>query len=859
MGNMAIPFLLNLLSKPEKSLLKPSDSVIFNKVYTTETPFYGYCTDSSNTCSANPSLTPARGNYLNSLTGDIAFTSVKDFQGSVYAIRVYQFKKNANGKWQNKGFSTLTHSMVTYSAYIPFDRISIGTIFPSFNLPPRLDLCEGDSIVSSVKTQNAYNAIKYLGNLDGNFPNTSLQTDYSTGNSTPTFKFKVVAKNGDYSSVPGVVTLRVHADSNWTYGEAARSAPVYVHKPLSPEIIVTANGCNNLKAIIKTVNTDVGVKPTWSVHRGSLSSPAIYTSTDNMLNFTGLQQDKYYVKCFVVPFQSTCKCTGKWAIDSLDMKKLWPNLDFTLNRNTVCLKDSTKVYFAKDVKGFKGSTLHYQWDADSMIALKDTFVRNFKGPVQMNLRIYDDSGCDYSKTFSLPVDPVHALDVTPQVLQCGRDTLTLAAYSKSTHSYWYGKYSVKDAANTVVETRLDSIFKYYFSQPQNTVQSEFYSDQGCYQSYQTTVTIDTTTIRTSNANLVLCKQMKQFDLLNLQATPKGGNWSNNISGNNNIVRLDTFTAYPYRLPIQYEYQNTATQCHFAKEDTLLIWDTVRLMLKSVPALCFELKYWDAAKQYGLTTSSKGRWVAQKSPLKMDSMGMVEPRASRSKIHALYFVQTDNQGCIEWYKGEVEIAEPKLQLKAQSDLVIGYAPLKVNFTGSNTLLNSTQYFWDFGVKATTKDTATGGVAKYTYSDTGRYLVKFMGKVQGCWDTITLPIIQVGSLGTQALKVESGLKIYPNPTKAGGEATLVYWKNASVLAGGAAGAAGSLGNAGTAGGSNPQRSSENGEIQIINAIGQRVAVYPTTSAGNGEIQIALPQSGVYFITANWLLNAAIWVVE
>jgi len=70
--------------------------------------------------------------------------------------------------------------------------------------------------------------LSFTASVDGNFPDASVTTDYSTGNSTPTFKIKVVARSGDYSPTPGIVTLRVHADSNWTRGEAARSVPVYV-------------------------------------------------------------------------------------------------------------------------------------------------------------------------------------------------------------------------------------------------------------------------------------------------------------------------------------------------------------------------------------------------------------------------------------------------------------------------------------------------------------------------------------------------------------------------------------------------------------------------------------------------------
>lgn len=220
------------------------------------------------------------------------------------------------------GYTTLSQNMTTNHVFgLNLSNPYInGTIFPTFSLPTNMDLCEGDSQTISIKTQVTKAIHKYTASLDGNFPNASVSTDYSSGNSTPTFRIKMVAKTGDYSSVPGVVTLRVHADSNWVFGEAARSVPVYVHKPIIPVIAIAANGCNNLKGILKSVNTDVPVKVTWTIHEKSPSAPAIYTTTATELLYTGLLPLKYYVKCFVMPVAATCKCTGKTVIDSLDMK-----------------------------------------------------------------------------------------------------------------------------------------------------------------------------------------------------------------------------------------------------------------------------------------------------------------------------------------------------------------------------------------------------------------------------------------------------------------------------------------------------------------------------------------------------------
>lgn len=105
------------------------------------------------------------------------------------------------------------------------------TLFPTFVMPASIDLCEGDESTTNIKTQVTQLLNKYTASVDGNFPDASVTTDFSTGNSTPTFKIKVVARSGDYSPTPGIVTLRVHADST---GPAAKPHAPYRCTCISP-------------------------------------------------------------------------------------------------------------------------------------------------------------------------------------------------------------------------------------------------------------------------------------------------------------------------------------------------------------------------------------------------------------------------------------------------------------------------------------------------------------------------------------------------------------------------------------------------------------------------------------------------
>ncbi len=813
--------------EPQASL-KNVNSIKYNTGISATVPFYTYCVDTSNNCSTKPNANPPQGFYFNSLTSDMVFNIFKyRYQGSQFAIRGHHYRKSSNGNWMYVGYTTLAQNMATNPSRDVLPTIN-GTIFPTFSLPATVDLCEGDSQIVSIKTQVTKALNKYTASLDGNFPRASVSTDYSSGNSTPTFRIKMVAKPGDYSSAPGIVTLRVHADSNWVSGEAARSVPVYVHKPIVPVISVKANGCNNLKGILKSVNTDVPVKVTWTIHEKSPSAPAIYTTTATELLYTGLLPLKYYVKCFVMPVAATCKCTGKTVIDSLDMKKLWPGLDFGLNRNTVCLKDSSKVYFASNVKNFK-SKVYYSWEVNgqAMFGLKDTLSMNFTGATSLKLTLRDDSGCMSSKTFVLPVDTIYSLQQASSLSNCGPDTLTLAATSTFSSNYWMGQYSVIDVNGSTIYTVRDSIFKYYYKEARYYVLSEFTSNNGCYTSFNTDIQIDTTQLRFKAMPKQLCKGLKTLLLSDIGATPTGGLWSHS-QGNGNSITLDKFSKYPSSFWLTYIYENASTKCLYIRSDSFGVTDTVKTNLGSVNGICKETKLWDAPSAFKST--GPGIWYNNGSGLAIDSTGKISPRKSSAGTYTVNKYFKNASGCDYQSEGQITIAPAVLNLSGMMSQTVGKPSLKVNFQGQNGIAGTTKYKWIFGdTKQSPKDTAWGALVSYTYNDTGRYNPRMIGVVGGCRDTITLNTITVGLLGVKSLGENLTIQLYPNPTGMGSEVVLSI-----------------------------QGNSQSRNIVVYNALGSKVSSH-RIEKGENQIALKASTSGIYFIEIEGAGNQIKWVVE
>lgn len=824
--------------QPESSLRDSTIKVIYNPGFSSSVPFSIFCLDSSNSCPPKPTAAKPQGLYLNSQTGDIVFVNTR-YQLVTYVIRVHQFRKDSLGNWRYFGYVSLYQDAETVGGFTRPVSDADGIRFPVFTMPQKLDICEGDSSISIIKSTNISTPYKYVGSTDGNYPS-SVLVDYSTGNSSPTFKLKVVAKTGDYSPTPGVVTLRVNGDSTRKTGEAARSTLVYIHKPLQPKMNLETNGCNNMLSTVKDTNSDIEIKCNWYVYKGTLKSMYIYSSASDTLRFNGMQADKYYVRCVVSSKKSSCTCSSKTLIDSIDMKQHWPGLDFDLNRKTVCLNDSSKFYIATGIKKFKGK-VKYVWDADSMLSLKDTFFRSFSGPSSLRLTLKDDSGCMYTKQFELPLDGVYGLKQESQLFSCRKDTLTLGAFQAKENRYYLGKYVVYDALNNVEFAQIDSLFSYYYQQAKYRVESEFISDQGCETGFTTTISIDTTELDLKNKPAVLCKGMQRYDVDQILGLPKGGTMNHDQGGGSGL-KLDTFGKYPHRVILNYAYENPQTQCKFNKEDTIWVVDTVETMASAVPAICKEQKQLNMNQLFGVK-NTKGKWVGSTKDLDMDSSGRLSPRNSKSQSYRVWYFVKDGMGCDTRMLANLEIKTAVLDVVTTASPMQGNSPQKVDFTASNRLGNAAVYKWKFGDNgALGLDTGSGAVASYVYLDSGRFYPRVIAEYAGCADTIEVGQVKIGNLGVVDWGKEMGIMVYPNPIKAGEWGWLRF---------------GEKGRAGAASGVNV--GGGNGEfleiIGINGAVIHRVALIEMQQL----VHIQAPESGIYFIRISSSPETKKWVVE
>jgi hypothetical protein len=510
------------------------------------------------------------------------------------------------------------------------------------------------------------------------------------------------------------------------------------------------------------------------------------------------------------------------------MNALWPGLDFGLNRNTVCLKDSSKVYFASNVKNFK-SKVYYSWEVNgqALFGLKDTLSMNFTGATSLKLTLRDDSGCMSTKTFALPVDTIYSLQQPSSLSNCGPDTLTLAATSTFSSHYWMGQYSVIDGNGNTIHMSQDSIFRYYFKEARYYVLSEFTSNNGCYTSFKTDIQIDTTQLRFKAMPKQLCKGMKTLSLSDIGASPTSGTWFHSQGSGNNIA-LDQFAKYPSRVWLTYIYDNTATKCLYAQTDSFWVTDTVKTALGRIDGICKETKLWDADKAFKVTNS--GVWYSPTSGLAIDSMGRINPRNSSAGTFKVNKHSKNAAGCDYQSEGQISIAPAVLSISGTLSITSGKVPLLVNFDGKNSISGATQYKWLFGdTKQSPKDTAWGAIVSYTYNDTGKFYPRLIGVSGGCRDTINLGVVSARLLSIDQLGENLTVNLYPNPTGTGSEVILKIANNKQTR-----------------------------NVTIYNAVGSKVSSH-RIEKGQQQIKLTAASPGIYFIEVEGVRNQVRWLVE
>jgi hypothetical protein len=510
------------------------------------------------------------------------------------------------------------------------------------------------------------------------------------------------------------------------------------------------------------------------------------------------------------------------------MKKMWPGLDFGLNRNTVCLKDSSKVYFASNVKNFK-SKVYYSWEVNgqSLFGLKDTLSMNFTGATTLKLTLRDDSGCMSTKTFVLPLDTIYSLQQATSLSHCGPDTLTLAATSTFSSNYWMGQYSVIDGSGSTIYSIRDSVLVYYYKDARYYVLSEFSSNNGCYTSFKTDINIDTTQLRFKAMPKQLCMGMKSLLLADIGASPSGGLWSHS-QGNTNSIVLDKFSKYPSSFWLTYIYENAATKCLYIRSDSFWVTDTVKTALGRIDGICKETKLWNAPVSF--KSSSAGVWYSPTGGLAIDSMGRINPRNSSAGTFKVNKHSKNTLGCDYQSEGQISIAPAVLSISGTLSASAGKVPLIVNFDGKNSIAGATQYKWLFGdMKQAPKDTAWGAAVSYTYKDTGKFYPRLIGMAGGCRDTISLGVVSARLLSTNQFGENLTVNLYPNPSRAGNEVVLSIEGNFKSRS-----------------------------ITVYNAVGGKVSSH-RIEKGQQQITLNAAAPGIYFIEIEGSGNQIKWVVE
>ena len=222
------------------------------------------------------------------------------------------------------------------------------------------------------------------------------------------------------------------------------------------------------------------------------------------------------------------------------------------------------------------------------------------------------------------------------------------------------------------------------------------------------------------------------------------------------------------------------------------------------------------------------WYVNSTLVQHDESNFLKCKSLKSgkyKVTAVVF----EKGSIDSISGNFN-SPYFVNLSGTTSALVGKPPLTVNFQGQNGIAGTTEYKWIFGdTKQSPKDTAWGGLASYTYNDTGRFYPRMIGVVGSCRDTIALNTITVGLLGLKSLGDDLSVRLYPNPTGTGNEVVLSIHGN-----------------------------SKSRSITIYNSLGSMVSSH-RIEKGQQQIKLFATSKGIYFIELEGSGKLLKWVVE
>jgi hypothetical protein len=525
---------------------------------------------------------------------------------------------------------------------------------------------------------------------------------------------------------------------------------VYNQKSISSKIITYPGPCNSFKAQIKSNNNGMFVSNSWSVYKDSFGSKPIYSGKGDVITLTALEKAKYYLACTVS--SPAAYCSQRIFRDSVDLVKLWPGLDFSLNRNTLCVADTNQFYTPVNLTGFASKTTR-EWRFDTTKIAKDTLRKNFTSAVTLRLRIMDTAGCDFSKSFDLLSDSIYQLELPQVQTLCGAQSIELYASNPKTGGVWSGDWAINTAStNTTLGTaKRISVF---VEAPKSTLTGHFTSPDGCSVKLSREIIVDTTTIRFPNVSVV-CKASDSFDLNGIKASPKGGVWWNEESAGSTLkfkyVTADSMKA---------SYTLANADCVFTDSLWISLADTAKKEFTSPIAVCGESATIDLNTIFNPSTSA-GTWYSKQANVSINK-GLVIPRNTTANTYPVYyFSNTSPCGQLEthWLTVNPRI----IAIDAKSNTTTAQIPATILFEASNLLGTAgTTYRWFFNdTTSGSNDSAQANSCSHTYTKASTYYPFVIAKVGNCVDTGYCAAIQVNPLSLEENNNYS-LLISPNPT-------------------------------------------------------------------------------------------------
>ena len=727
-------------------------SVMLASNFSYKYPFTCYCPTGGNACTPKPNnKNKPIGFHCDPITGAITFfsnskpTAPYYYEGTPLVFKTSWYSKDASGNWQFKGSITVLSMKFSFT-----DTKQSYWDVPNFEVPSRVDICEGDSATINITMSDTGYLDTIYVKIDGSLnPKYYRYTvDYSV-KYLPKIKLFIKLPLGADFSTYRTLNVRLSTSPCDDIQVSSRGIVVYNQKSISSKIITYPGPCNSFKAQIKSNNNGMFVSNSWSVYKDSFGSKPIYTGKGDVITLTALEKAKYYLACTVS--SPAAYCSQRIFRDSVDLIKLWPGLDFSLNHNTLCVADTNQFYTPVNLTGFASKTTR-EWRFDTTKITKDTLRKNFTSAVTLRLRIMDTTGCDFSKSFDLLSDSIYQLELPQVQTLCGAQSIELFASNPKTGGVWSGDWAINTAStNTTLGTaKRISVF---VEAPKSIITGKFTSVDGCSVKLTREIIVDTTTIRFPNVSVV-CKASDSFDLNGIKASPKGGVWWNEESAGSTLK-----FKYATADSMKASYTLANADCVFSDSLWISLADTAKKEFTSPIAVCGEAATIDLNTIFNPSTSA-GTWYSKQSNLAISNNRIIPRNSTPNTYPVYYFTNTKPCGAQETHW--LTVNPRVINILASTNTSVAQAPATINFEAKNSSNpGSTNFRWFFNDPTSgSNDSAQQGICNHTYNQSGNYYPFVIAKVGNCFDTGYCAPIQITPLSNKTLD-PSDISIFPNP--------------------------------------------------------------------------------------------------